>query len=61
MKMDLIATCQRHTRCSPNYYCLCTREGQQACRFGYPQSIQPTTVISTENGQLNLKLHEMMD
>lgn len=51
---DLIATCQRHTRCSPNY-CLRTREGQQACRFGYPQPIQLTTVISTEGGQIELK------
>ena len=51
---DLIATCQHHTHCSPNY-CLHIREGQQACRFGYPQTIQPITVISTEDCQIEVK------
>jgi hypothetical protein len=32
---ELIATCQRHTRCSPSY-CLKTKNGEQQCRFGYP-------------------------
>ena len=30
---DLVATCQRHTRCS-EAYCLQTRDSQQKCRFG---------------------------
>ena len=43
---QLIATCQRHTRCS-EAYCLRTRHGKQACRFGYPKPLQPeTTIIS---------------
>ncbi len=43
----LIATCQRHTRCS-EAYCLRTRHGKQACRFGYPKPLQPETAIVTE-------------
>ena len=31
---DLVATCQRHTRCSVAY-CLCTHDGQQKCHFAY--------------------------
>ena len=46
---DLIATCQRHTRCSATY-CLRTRNGQQKCRFGYPKPLQPETVLVTEDG-----------
>ena len=45
---QLIATCQRHTRCS-EAYCLRTRHGKQACRFGYPKPLQPETVIVTED------------
>ena len=45
--VDLIATCQRHTKCSTNY-CLCTKQGQQVCRFGYPKPLQSETVISNE-------------
>ena len=44
---DLVATCQRHTRCSAAY-CLCTRNGQQECRFGYPKPLQPRTEIILE-------------
>ena len=44
---QLISTCQRHTRCS-EAYCLRTRHGKQACRFGYPKPLQPETVIVTE-------------
>ena len=33
--IDLIATCQRHTRCSAAY-CLKTKKGKQKCRFGFP-------------------------
>ena len=41
---DLIATCQRHTRCSAAY-CLRTKNGVQQCRFGYPKPMQPSTTI----------------
>ncbi len=48
---DLIATCQRHTRCSAAY-CLKTKNGIQTCRFGYPKPLQPETVIlRDENNQ----------
>ena len=46
---DLIATCQRHTRCSAAY-CLRTRNGQQICRFNYPKPLQPETSFVTEDG-----------
>ena len=45
---DLIATCQRHTRCSAAY-CLRTHHGQQECRFGYPKPLQPRTAIVVED------------
>ncbi len=41
---ELVATCQRHTRCS-EAYCLRTRHGHQECRFGYPKPLQPDTTI----------------
>ena len=44
---DLVATCQRHTRCSTTY-CLRTKHGKQECRFGYPKPLQPNTAIITE-------------
>ena len=44
---DLIATCQRHTRCSVAY-CLRTRNGRQECHFGYPKPLQPHTDIFIE-------------
>ena len=47
--IDLVATCQRHTRCSAAY-CLRTTHGQQKCRFGYPKPLQPETTIVTEDG-----------
>ena len=50
---DLVATCQRHTRCSATY-CLRTRDGQQKCRFGYPKLLQPETTLSVENGEPEL-------
>lgn len=43
---DLIATCQRHTRCSAAY-CLRTRNQRQECRFGYPKPLQPNTAVVT--------------
>ena len=45
---DLVATCQRHTRCSAAY-CLHTKHGKQECRFGYPKPLQPHTAIVTED------------
>ena len=51
--VDLVATCQRHTRCSTNY-CLRRKQGQQVCRFGYPKSIQSDTVIIAEGEQPEL-------
>ena len=45
---DLVATCQRHTRCSASY-CLRTKHGKQECRFGYPKPLQPHTAVVTED------------
>ena len=42
---ELIATCQRHTRCSPSY-CLKGKNGEQQCRFGYPKPLQTHTTLS---------------
>lgn len=42
--IDLIATCQRHTRCSAAY-CLRTKNGVQQCHFGYPKQHQTETEI----------------
>ena len=50
IKMDLIeliATCQRHTRCSPAYCLKKKKKGVQECRFGYPKPLQPVTTIDT--------------
>ena len=47
---DLIATCQRHTRCS-SAYCLRTQNGVQKCRFGYPKPLQPETILVTGGNQ----------
>lgn len=44
---DLVATCQRHTRCSEAYCLRSNRHSQQECRFGYPKPLQQeTTVVS---------------
>ena len=48
---DLIATCQRHTRCSAAY-CLRTRNGQQKCRFDYPKPLQSESALVTEEWML---------
>ena len=48
--VDLVATCQRHTRCSTNY-CLRKKQGQQVCRF---KPIQSDTLINTESEQPEL-------
>ena len=47
---DLVATCQRHTRCSAAY-CLRTHDGHQKCRFGYPKPLHPETAVVTEDGE----------
>ena len=44
---DLVATCQRHTRCS-TAYCLRTRHGRQECCFGYLKPLQPHTYVVME-------------
>ena len=52
--VDLIATCQCHTRCSMAY-CLKKRRGNQECRFGFPKPLQPATSIATEeDGELKV-------
>ena len=51
--VDLIATCQRHTRCS-TAYCLKKRKGKQECRFGFPKPLQPVTSIVMEDGEPEL-------
>ena len=50
---DLVATCQRHTCCSTSY-CLRTKQGVQACRFGYPKPLQTDTAITYEDGTYDL-------
>ena len=50
---DLFATCQRHTRCLAAY-CLCTHNGQQKCRFGYPKPLQPETTLVIKDGEPEL-------
>ncbi len=47
---DLVATCQRRTRCSAAY-CMRTRDGKQQCRFGYPKPLQPDTALVTEDDE----------
>ena len=44
---DLIATCQRHTRCS-SAYCLRTVYGVQKCRFNFPKPLQSQTVVERD-------------
>ena len=51
--IELVATCQRHTRCSTSY-CLRNQQGNQVYRFGYPKALQSKTVIITENGETEL-------
>jgi hypothetical protein len=51
--VKLIATCQRHTRCS-TAYCLKKKNGKQTCRFDYPKPLQPATNIVTKEKSLTL-------
>ena len=46
--VEMIATCQRHTRCSPAYSLKKKKKGVQECRFGYPKTLQPITTINME-------------
>ena len=55
--IDLVATCQWHTRCSAAY-CLHTQNGEQKCRFGCPKPIQPAPIIVTNRARIVYK--EMM-
>ena len=53
IKMDLIeliATCQRHTRCSPAYCLKKKKKGVQECPILYPKPLQPVTTIDMEGG-----------
>ena len=50
---ELIATCQRHTRCSPAH-CLRMKNGKQVCRFGYPKPLQEETTLGMVDGELEL-------
>ncbi len=43
--VELIATCQRHTRCSTAYCLKKKRDGQLQCRFKYLKDLQPVTRI----------------
>lgn len=54
--VDLISTCQRHTRCSVAY-CLKTKKHKQECRFGCPKPLQQVTTIDTneKDGQPRLQ------
>ena len=45
---DLVAACQRHTRCS-HAYCLRTKNGHRQCRFGYRKPLQANTTIVLED------------
>ena len=58
--IDLIATCQRHTRCSAAY-CLKKKKGKQECRFGYPKSLQPVTSIVTEDEVLTARNDSLLN
>ena len=46
--VDLIATCQRHTRCSAAYCLRTSPGGEQYCRFGYPKPLVPETALEIE-------------
>ena len=50
---QLVAICQRHTRCS-TAYCLKEKNGKQNCRFGYPKELHLETTIEYSDGELKL-------
>ena len=47
---NIINAVQRHTRCSAAY-CLCTKHGQQHCRFDYPRPEQHASSLQFEKLQ----------
>ncbi len=50
--VELIATCQRHTRCSTAYCLKKKRDGQLQCRFMYPKDLQPVTrIVTSDDGE----------
>jgi len=50
--VELIATCQRHTRCSTAYCLKKKRDGQLQCRFKYPKDLQPVTrIVTSDDGE----------
>ena len=51
--IQLVATCQRHTRCSAAY-CLKVKRGRQEYRFGYPKPLQQQTTVVVENEEKKL-------
>ena len=51
---QLIATCQCHTVFSPAY-CLRTKHGKQECHFHYPKALCEETVVSVEDGDVELQ------
>ena len=53
--VELIATCQRHTRCSTAYCLKKKKNGELQCRFRYPKDLQPVTVLVTEDDEPCLK------
>ena len=44
--VDLIATCQRHTRCSTAYCLKKKKNGDLECRFKYPRTCSPLQALS---------------
>ena len=55
---QLIATCQRHTVCSPvcsPVYCLRTNHGKQECHFHYPKNLCEETAVSVEDDNVELQ------
>ena len=53
--VDLIATCQRHTRCSTAYCLKKKRDGRLQCRFKYPKDLEPVTrIVTNEDGEPSL-------
>ena len=51
---QLIATCQRHTRCS-TAYCLKTKDGKQVCRFGYPKPLLAESAVKVVEGDVEVE------
>ncbi len=50
--VELIATCQRHTRCSTAYCLKKKKDGQLQCRFKYPKDLQPVTrIVTSDDGE----------